>query len=349
MSGTLLDTVQSLPKIELHRHLEGSLRIDTLLDIARTHDRELADLTLEQLRPYVQMVPGQPFTASVFLSKFHVLRQFYNSPESIRRIAREVVIDAAEDNIHYMELRFTPKALSNVIQCAYDDVMNWVCDTVQETAHEYGIEVRLIVSMNRHEGVQVASDVLDVALRYRHRGVVGIDLAGQEEGYPCQPFAPVFERAHAEGLYNTVHAGEWVGAESVHEALTYLKADRIGHGIRAAEDPRVLELLVERGTVLEVCPTSNLHSGVVPVLEAHPLVTLYRAGVKTTVNTDDPLISNITLTTELLDSMFVMRFTLDEIKAQILNAAEGAFLPPDERRQLAEHFKVAFNSSSQSE
>lgn len=342
MTETLLDTIQKLPKVELHRHLEGSMRIDTLLDIAHTNDKELADMTLDELRPHVQMVPGQAFTADVFLSKFRTLRQFYNSPETIRRITREAVIDAAHDNIKYMELRFTPRALCNVLACSYDHIMNWVCDVVSETAAQYDIDVRLIVSMNRHEGPAIGEEVLNVALRYRERGVVGIDLAGDEAKFHCSPFTPIFQRARAEELHTTVHAGEWAGAQSVIDAIDQLDADRIGHGIRALEDAEVIARLVQRETTLEVCPTSNLHSGVVKDLTQHPLLPMFRAGVRTTVNTDDPLISNVTLTTEMLDVMFNMKFTLADIRQQIIHAAQSAFIPADERAALVARFEALF-------
>jgi adenosine deaminase len=347
LTETLLDKIQKLPKIELHRHLEGAMRIDTLLEVARHNDHELADLTLEQLRPYVQMVPGQPFTAKEFLGKFKVLRQFYNSPETIRRIAREAVIDAANDNIRYMELRFTPKALTNVLQCSYADVMDWVCDTVRNTATQHDIDVRLIVSMNRHESVSIGEEVLDIALAYQHRGVVGIDLAGAEADYAGKPFTAIFQRARAHGLFTTVHAGEWGGAANVREAVEVLQADRIGHGIRAIEDQTLVTLLAQRGIVLEVCPTSNLHSGVAVDLNQHPLIDLYRAGVHTTINTDDPLISNITLTTELLDVMFNMKFTLEDIQQNILHSVQGAFLPDAERDALQKRFQMWFSQQQE--
>ena len=341
MTEILLDTVQKMPKVELHRHLEGAMRIETLLDIARKNDRELANITLDELRPHVQMVPGQTFSADEFLRKFQTLRQFYNSPETIQRIAK-VVEDAAADNVRYMELRFTPRALTNVLQCSYGDVMDWVCGTVRKTADKHDIDVRLIVSMNRHESVQIGEEVLDVAIDHRDQGVVGIDLAGAEADYSCKPFAPIFQRARKNGLFTTIHAGEWAGAESVRDALLELGADRIGHGIRAMEDETCIKLLTERNTVLEVCPTSNLHSGIVPDLGQHPLIKLYQAGVKTTINTDDPLISNISLTTEQLDVMFEMKFTLDDIKRTTLYAAEGAFLPQDEREALVKKFERWF-------
>lgn len=318
------------------------MRLTTLQDIAHKYDRELANISLERLRPFVQMTPEGPFTADEFLSKFKVLRQFYNSPETIRRIAREVVIDAADDNVRYMELRFTPKALCNVLQCSYHTVMDWVCDSVNETAANHDIKVRLIVSMNRHEGADIADEVLNVALAYRDKGVVAIDLAGQEANYPCEPFAGVFRRARDEGLHITVHAGEWAGANSVRDAVETLGAQRIGHGIRAVEDHQVVALLAAQGTTLEVCPTSNLHSGVIKEPQHHPLIDLFHAGVRTTINTDDPLISNISLTTELLDAMFTMKFSLEQVKQQTLYAAEGAFLPDDERDALVADFKRWF-------
>jgi adenosine deaminase len=339
---TLLDRIHQLPKVELHRHLEGSMRIETLLQVARENDRELANITLEELRPHVQMVPGQPFTAQEFLSKFKVLRQFYNSPETIRRIARECVEDAARDNIRYMELRFTPKALTNVLHCSYTDVMDWVCATVAETADKHDIDVRLIVSMNRHESVSIGEEVLEVALAYQDQGVVGLDLAGAEADFPGTPFKGIFQKARAAGLFTTVHAGEWGGAENVIEAVADLGADRIGHGIRSGESEECVKLLKEHGTVLEVCPTSNLHSGVAADLNQHPLVELYRAGVKTTINTDDPLISNVTLTTEILDVMFNMKFDMNDIQQNILHAAQGAFLPDDERKALVARFEGWF-------
>ncbi len=347
MNETLLDKVQKLPKVELHRHLEGSMRIDTLLEIAHTNDRELDELTLDQLRPHVQMVPGQPLTSEVFLNKFKVLRQFYNSPENIQRIARESVIDAARDNVKYMELRFTPKALCNVLQCTYTTVMDWVCKTVAETAAQYDIEVRLLVSMNRHEGPNIGEEVLDVAISYRDYGVVGIDLAGQEHGYSCKPFKPIFKRARDAGLRSTAHAGEWEGADSVMDTIEYLQIDRIGHGVRAVEDAAVVQRLIDRNITLESCPTSNLHSGVVTDLQQHPLRELYRAGVYTTINTDDPLISNVTLTTELLDAMFNLKFDIEDIKKQTLYAAKGAFLPSAERDQLVARFVEWFAESDE--
>lgn len=336
-----------MPKVELHRHLEGSVRLETLIDIARQHAFEMPDYDIETLRPFVQMMPDEPRDWQHFLAKFVTLRQYFRSPESIDRITREAVADAAQDNVRYMELRFTPKALSTVTKAPPREVIEWVCHAAQESAAEHDIDVRLIVSMNRHESIAFGEQVLDAVLACQASGIVGVDLAGQESGFPATLFRPLFLRAKAAGLHVTIHAGEWQGAESVWDAVGNLVADRVGHGIRALEDMGIVNVLVERGIVLEVCPTSNCDTGVVRALEHHPLPLLTYSGVQTTINTDDPLISNVTLTDELYHAMDAMRLPLAEVKAAVLRAADAAFLPHDQRAALAarlrDEMRVIFN------
>lgn len=343
----LYSAVRALPKIELHRHLEGAVRLQTLVDIAHDAGIEMPEYDTETLRPFVQMMPGETRDHLHFLSKFHTLRQFFRSPEIIRRVAREVVADAAADNVKYMELRFTPRALSNILNCSYEDVITWVCQTATTEATAHNVQVRFIVSMNRHESVEIGEQVLNAALGLRELGVVAIDLAGNENGFPAQPFRDVFDRAKAAGMGVTIHAGEWAGAESMYTAIHDLGADRIGHGVRAADDPALVELLAERQTVLEICPTSNVHSGVVSDWAEHPIQTLYKNRVRTTINTDDPLVSNITLSDEIMRALEHMSFTLDDIKTHTLTAARAAFLSPDERETLAGQFEAGFAAAEQ--
>lgn len=330
--------IQAMPKIELHRHFEASLRLETMLDIARKTGIEMPEYDEETLRPFVQMMPGEERSSKHFLGKFMTLRQFFRSPEIIERIAREIVEDAAKDNIHYMELRFTPKALTNITQAPLETIVPLVCDAANAAAEELGIFVRYIVSMNRHEPVALGEPVLRAAINNRHRGVVGIDLAGDEANYPGLEFRPLFQRAKAAGLGITVHAGEWGGADSVWNAIGNLGADRVGHGVGVLQDPAMVQVLVDREIVLEVCPTSNYLSGVVSTLDAHPLVTLTSMGVLTTINTDDPVICNITLSDEIALAM-EMGLSLDEVKQYILRAAHAAFLPNTEREELVQVFE----------
>jgi len=338
------ECIHALPKVELHRHLEGALRLSTLAEIAQQYAVPVPQ-TVEALRPLVQIMPGDPRTANGFLSKFRVLRQFFRSEAVIRRISREAVADAAADNVVYMELRFTPQALSNLLNVDFATVVAWVCDSVSEASADYNVTARLIVSMNRHESVEIGHRVLEAALTRLGGGVVAIDLAGAEANYAGWPFRSVFQRARAEGLGVTVHAGEWAGPASVQEAVTVLDAERIGHGVRALEDPLVIDLLVAHGATLEVCPSSNVDSGVYPTLEAHPLPDLIDAGVRVTLNTDDPLVSNITLTDELTRALVSLNLALADLRAITFHAARAAFLTEDEKTALLARLAAAWPGS----
>lgn len=332
--------IRTMPKIELHRHLEGSVRLATLVDIAEKHQLDIVNpITVENLRPLVQVVSGEARSSQQFLGKFSVLRQFYLTSDIVARITREIVEDAAADNVKYMELRFTPRALCHITNNPLSEVVRLVCDVANETAQLHRIEVRFIVSMNRHEGVELGEQVLRAALNNRTRGVVGLDLAGDEANYSCLPYRDLFKRAKVAGLGVTIHAGEWADAISVWDAVGNLAADRVGHGIRVIHDEPMMHMLAERGVTLEVCPSSNVYSGIVPSLSSHPLKRLIEAGVPTTINTDDPSVCDITLSDEIAHTMSHMRVPLDQIKQMMMQAAEATFLPEAEQASLVTRFK----------
>jgi len=333
------DYYQSLPKVELHRHLEGSLRLATMLEIARAHGITIPiNITRRSIRCHlshlVQVQNGEPFTYQNFLAKFTTLRMFYRSPEVIHRVTREAVEDAAKDNVRYMELRFTPVALSRAERFPLDDVMDWVCESATEAAQEFGVMVRLIASVNRNESPELAEQVAWEAAGRVERGLVGLDLAGNEAEFPIQPFAGIFREAQQAGLRTTVHAGEWAGADSVRRALEVLNAERIGHGVRILEDEAVVTLARERGAAFEVCVTSNYQSGVVPSLEAHPLLKMMESGLNVTLATDDPSISQITLGDEYRQACEELGMTRQILKERVLGAAQAAFLPEAEKLKL---------------
>lgn len=339
LDAGLLANIQALPKIELHRHLEGSLRLSTLVEIAREYGMGTPEYDMESLRPFVQMMPNETRNAQHFLSKFLTLRQFYRSLDIIARVTRETVEDAANDNVQYMELRFTPKALCNFTQLPLHVAVELVCDTANDAANEYGIQVRYIISMNRNESVELGEMALKAALQNTHRGVVGLDLAGDEQNFSALPFRSLFHKAKSEGLFVTVHAGEWAGASSVWDAIGNLRADRVGHGIHVLEDPAMVNILVEREIALEVCPTSNYLSGIVNHLEEHPLIELTRQNVLTTINTDDPAICDVTLSEEIARAIQYMSLSLADVKSYTLRAARTAFLPRHEREELVRQFQ----------
>jgi adenosine deaminase len=212
--------------------------------------------------------------------------------------------------------------------------MDWVCTSAAKAAEEFGIQVRLIASVNRHESPELAEQVAWLAAAHIDDGIVGIDLAGNEAEFSAEPFAPIFAEAKQAGLCLTIHAGEWAGAENVREAIEKVGADRIGHGVRVMEDENVVALARERGTAFEVCVTSNYQSGVVPALTNHPLPRMLQADLNVTLNTDDPSVSRIDLTHEFKLVHEDLGIPMNILKRSILAAAKAAFLPDNERQAL---------------
>lgn len=333
-SESLHARLSAMPKIELHRHLEGAIRLQTLLETAQEYDIDLPDHTAAGLRAHVQVTPTDTFNMQHFLKKFAVLRRFFVSPEVIRRVAREAVIDAANDNIRYMELRFTPKALGKLMNYPFDEVIAWVGEAVRDEQAHHDISVRLIISVNRHESLGDAERQLVAAVANKHLGVVGVDLCGQEIGFPATPFIEMFQDARQHGLGVTIHAGEWDTPRNISQAIEKMGATRIGHGVRVLENSDVLLLARERGVTFEVCPTSNLHTGVIGRIESHPFQEMTTLGLRTTLNTDDPAISNISLTHEYQTAVERLGMSISTLDGLVRRAAEAAFMKTLEREQL---------------
>lgn len=329
--------LHALPKVDLHRHLEGSLRLQTLAEIAQEHGIDLPSYDIEYLRPFVTVTDDEP-DFHRFLEKFRLLRRFYPTREAVERVAYEAVADAAEDNIKYLELRFNPVAQARVQGFTLDEVTTWVCGAVGRAQQEHDICVNLIVQIGRDERMETAWEVAQIAVAHKDGGIVGLDLAGDEVKYPARAFAEIFRWARKEDLHITVHAGEAAGAHNVRDAIELLGAQRIGHGIRTIESSEVVRLVRDRAVTLEICPTSNLQTGVVRRLGQHPLMDLLVLGLRATLNTDDPSVSDTTLTDEYVVAMLAMGLTLDHIKQTIVTAAEGSFQTEEERARLAQWF-----------
>jgi len=339
--ASLRAQLHALPKVDLHRHLEGSLRLQTLAEIAWEHGIDLPSYDIESLRPFATVTGEEP-NFHHFLQKFEFLRRFYTTQAAIERVAYEAVADAAADNIKYLELRFNLVAQARAQGFSLDEVTTWICNAVARAQSDCGVRTNLILQIGRDEDLDTAFQIVEVALAHRDTGVVGLDLAGDEVGYPAGRFAGVFQRAQQEGLWATVHAGEAGDAGNVREAIELLGASRIGHGVRAIENSSVLQLISEHDVTLEVCPTSNLQTAAVRRFSLHPLPDLLALNLRVTINTDDPSVSDTTLTDEYVVVMMAMGMTLRQIKHAIIVAAEGSFQPPDERKRLAEWFRKEF-------
>jgi adenosine deaminase len=331
---------QQLPKVDLHRHLEGSLRFETVRRLAREHGMDLPPTA--QLRSMVQVADDEPLTFENFLSKFSTLRLFYRSPEIIALVTREAIEDAAADNIRYLEMRFTPVALSRAQGFSLAEVMDWVLAGARQADQDFGTKTRLVASINRHESVALAAQVSYLAAERIDQGIVGLDLAGNEADFPAEPFKELLASAQANGLHLTIHAGEWGSGANILFAIQELGAERIGHGVRILESPQAVALAGNLHTPLEICLTSNYQSGVISAVQAHPLPELLEAGLNVTINSDDPSISQIKLSDEYRLACEVLGLSLEQLRQRVIAAAEAAFLPPDERQKLVQSLQAEF-------
>ncbi|HWM90708.1 MAG TPA: adenosine deaminase [Thermoanaerobaculia bacterium] len=320
------------PLVELHRHLDGNVRLKTVLDLARQHKVELPAWTVEGIRPYVQVVGREPSLMD-FIAKFEMLRRVMVDYDAVRRIVRENLEDAVREEIDYIELRFSPAFMAEHHKLDPFGVTEAACDTL-EAAHDLPVRAKLIGIISRHYGPERGWTELETAIRFRDRGIVALDLAGDEARFPGDLFVDHFRKARDAGLRVIAHAGEAAGAESVRQAVLGLGAERIGHGIRAIEDPAVLDLLAEREIPLEVCPTSNVQTSTVPDLRSHPLPALLARGLAVTLNTDDPSISGIDLAHEYRIAQEELGLSEHDLRKMQESAVAAAFLSHEERDDL---------------
>lgn len=326
------NTLHNLQKIDLHRHLEGAVRPATIADICRDRGVPLPTYDADELAKIVQL-GGQVPDLGAFFTPFRTIKMCFTDREAIARIAFEAVEDAHLDNIIYTELRFSPEFMAFYYRLRLTEVMDGVVQGLQSAARRYpDTTARMIISISRDLSEETMRmpwptpvEVARLAIDYADRGVVGLDIAGREHGYPPELFVEPFRMARDSGLGITVHAGEDDGPESVRGAIESLGAARIGHGVRVVRDPDVVRLVKDLGVYLEVCPTSNVLTHAVESLESHPVRRLYDEGVRITINTDDPSVCNVTLTQEYELLMERFGFTLEEIEGLISVAEQAAF------------------------
>ena len=272
----------SFPKIELHVHLEGTVRAPTLLEIARRNDYPLPADTVDGLAALYEYRDFEHFIETWILTT-HAMR----TADDFRQVVVDYAAEAASHGAVYLEAIFSPaERISRGV--GWDEIFSGYCDGAQEAEELHGVIVRLTPDIYRGASAEKAETVVRYSAAYGERGIVGVGLGGLEAQYPPEPYAEVFALAKAEGLGSVPHAGEHAGPESIRGALDALGADRIRHGIRAVEDPALVEELAAREIVCDVAPISNLRTGAVPSLAEHPLPKLVAAGVLCSISTDDP-------------------------------------------------------------
>lgn len=324
-----------VPLVDVHRHLDGTVRLTTVLDIARQRGIRLPADDVEGLRPFAQVqgpVPG----LLAFFTRFELLKEVFVDSAAIERIAYENLEDAVCEGIDYIELRFSPAFMGERHGLAPQLVTEAVCRGLARARGVLPITAQLIVIMSRHLGEARCWEELEAAIACRDHGIVAVDLAGDEMQAPGVRFRRHFDRARAEGFHITVHAGEADGPQSVRQAIEELGAERVGHGLRAVEDERVLDLIAERGIAIESCPTSNVQTSCVPSYAAHPLPVFLRRGLLVTLGSDDPGISAIDLPHEYGVARDALSLTADELRQLQANGLRAAFLSEPERAVIAQ-------------
>lgn len=324
-----------MPKAELHLHLDGSLRVDTALELARSRGIE-APTTWEGM--FKALVgPARMASQAELLTHFELPIALLQDAEALERVTAELVASKAAENVRYLEIRWGP-ALHVRRGLSLEDGIAAVCRGARAGAARTGSVVRLICTALRSHDPDEVVILAETAARFRDDGLTGWDLAGPEAAAPDPLiFARAFAAARAGGLRITLHAGEWGGAAQVRRALA-MDPERIAHGPGAIDDPGLCAELRERGITLDLCPTSNVQAGIVPSVAAHPLARLYRAGVPVSLSTDDSTVSNITLSEEYLRAIQEIGLTLPELWAIDRHALDAAFAEPEVIGPLRQDF-----------
>lgn len=322
----------ALPFIDLHRHLDGNVRLSTILDLAEQHGIPLPASDEEGLRPYVQVTEPQPGVMA-FLEKFRYMVGVLADTDACRRIAYENVLDAHQEGLDYVELRFSPLFMAQPHRLDPREVVEAVIDGVEAGRRESGLTVNLIGILSRTYGQELAWQELKALLTFADK-LVAVDLAGDEANYPGEWFTEHLERARQRGLHLTVHAGESAGAQSVWQAVQELRAERLGHAVHAIEDPRLMAYLAEKGIGIEANLTSNVQTSTVSSYATHPLRHFLEQGLLATINTDDPGISGIDLRYEYEVAAPAAGLSPEQIIQAQRNALTVAFLSQAEKENL---------------
>jgi len=325
------ERLRAMPKIELHCHLDGSLRPESMLEIADATGVRLPATTPDALRQYMRA--DNVSSLEDYLDRFEATISVLQTPEAIERAAFELVEDAHADGVRYIEVRNAPR-LNTRTGLSLDEVMEATMHGLARGEAATGTVARFIVCSLRHWSPEISLEMAHLAVRWAHRGTVAFDLAGGEAGNPASAHAAAFHYAREHFLGVTCHAGEGDGPESVVQAVIDCGANRIGHGVRSGEYPALLDYLRDRRIPLELCPTSNVQTHAVPSLGDHPIRQYLDDGLTVTINTDNRLISGITLTDEFVHLVNEVGFSASDLARCVINGCRAAFLPLPEREKL---------------
>jgi adenosine deaminase len=330
--------LKTMPKVDLHVHLDGSVLPETLIELAELGGPELPERDPEKLLPYMR-VEGECDSLAQYLKKFSFVLAYMQTGHALERVAYELVRQSAEHGCRYVEARYAPQ-LHRENGMSVEETIDCVLRGLSAGEKEFGVIARCIVICLRGHSHEKNMEVVRKASVYYGRGVVAVDLAGSEAQYPPELYEAEFTLARELGLPVTIHAGEAAGAGSVEKAVTMLGAGRIGHGVRMLEKPEVVELVRSRGIPLEMCPVSNMQTKAATGWESYPLRGYVDAGIRVTVNTDNLTVSGTTMTKEYEALREHLAFTDEELCGIAMNGAEASFLEKEAKQAFISAFSA---------
>ncbi|MFI5213549.1 MAG: adenosine deaminase [Gemmatimonadales bacterium] len=331
------ELLRKLPKAELHVHLDGSLRLKTLLELAKQQGVKLPTTDPKALGEFMHVTDARNLVD--YLKRFEVTLSVLQTPDALERSTYELIADGAAENVRYMEIRYSP-ILNTRGGMPITEAVEAPLRGMKRAEQEFGVKAALIICGIRNMSPEVSLELANLTVAYKGRGVVAFDLAGAEYNFPAKKHKEAFYTVIDHHMATTVHAGEAYGAESIAQALHYCHADRIGHGTRLYEDPELEQYVLDRRVPLEICITSNLQTHAVASLETHPLRRYFDLGIVACINTDNRLMSATTVTEELWLAHTRLKFTREEIDQLILYGFASAFLPFHEREAMVAKAKA---------
>lgn len=334
--------LKKLPKVELHCHLDGSLRIETILDLAQRHNVSLPSSDASGLTKILS-IGEKRGTLEEYIARFDITLSVMQTPDSLKRIAYELIEDVAAENIRYIEIRYSP-ILHTSNGMTLEEAIFSVRDGLKKGEKDFGVRSGIIVCGIRHISPEASLKLADLCVRFKNKGVVGFDLAGAEENFPAKDHREAFYMILNHNINATIHAGEAFGPTSIHQAIHYCGAHRIGHGTRLKEDKDLMRYVNNHRIPLEICLTSNWHTFSVRSLKHHPMRYYYDQGIRVTLNTDNRLMSNTTLTKEFGLARDLFGFTLHDFREVTIVAMKSAFLPHKIRKEMIKNIAVEFES-----
>ena len=319
------DFIRSLPKVDLHCHLDGSLRLETIWDLAQSRKVPMPAASLEELRALFNPENVQRNLVD-YLKRFDYTLAVLQDTEALTRAAYELALDNAAENVLYLEVRYSP-ILHTRKGLKLTQVMNAVLDGLAKAEREVDIKTGVIVCGIRNISPETSLRLAELTVAYKHQGVVGFDLAGFEDHYPAKDHNEAFYLIRKNNINCTVHAGEAYGPDSIKQALHNLNTHRIGHGTRLREDGDLLNYVNDHRIPMEICLSSNVHTGSIRSLDEHPLRLYYDWGLRLTLNTDNRLMSDTTLTREYMTACRKFGLTAQDLTNIVIMGFKSAFMP----------------------